>query len=299
MTISATVHREDFARLAAYLTGWLAEHGTSVASLREGLDAAERAIALPDGMTSVPWSTPGLSGQFIRGARTAENRILLFLHGGGYHYGSSRSHRHLAAAIAGHAACDALVLDYRLAPEHTFPAALEDALAAYRKLLASLPAERIAFAGDSAGGGLALATAVAAREAGLPTPRAIICMSPWLDLTCRDLTPEEASMIDDPISSVSEMRGYAASYLGGAPPDTPGASPLFADLRNLPPIYVQAGSREILIRDALALASAAPSSIRLEIEADAPHVWQWFWPRLPAAREAVQRLGRFLGDAFM
>nr|WP_295469315.1 alpha/beta hydrolase fold domain-containing protein [Mesorhizobium sp.] len=298
MTSQSVRDREDYGKLVAYLTGWLSANRQSIASLRDAMDSAEASMPLPNGMTASPWADGELSGQMVTGNGTRDGRVLLYLHGGGYHYGSSRSHRHLAAAIAAAARCDALVLDYRLAPEHPYPAAPDDAFAAYRHLLETREGGKIAVAGDSAGGGLAVATAAAARDHGLGTPCAIACLSPWLDLTCRDLTEAEVLRTEDPIVSMQEMRDFAASYLAGSTAKHPAVSPLHGDLKGLPPIYLQVGARELVARDSLALAVSAPSTVFLDLQAEAPHVWQWFWPRLPAARAAVERVGRFLGEQF-
>jgi len=263
----------------------------------EGLDRQMDSILLPDGMHAEAWSNENLRGQWLRGKATKGRRVLLYLHGGGYQYGSSRSHRHLAGAIAQAAACDSLVLDYRLAPEHPFSAALDDAVAAYAMLLENHSPCCVAIAGDSAGGGLAIATLIAARERGLPMPAAIVCMSPWADLTCPEPSPHEMARIDDPISPIKDMRDYANAYLADEPADNPLASPVFASLDGLPPMFLQTGSGEILLRDSIALVNATrASSVTFEIEGGAPHVWQWFWPRLASARRSLARIGRFLDE---
>jgi monoterpene epsilon-lactone hydrolase len=153
---------------------------TSLAERRAAYDRAEKAFPLPAGMASSPWAADGLAGERIAAQDAASGRTVLYLHGGGYGIGSPRSHRHLAAAIAQAAHAEALLPDYRLAPEHPFPAALDDAVTAYRHVLKHTPAAQVAVVGDSAGGGLTIATLLAARDAGLAMPAAAVCLSPWV-----------------------------------------------------------------------------------------------------------------------
>jgi phosphinothricin tripeptide acetyl hydrolase len=222
--------------------------------------------------------------------------VVLYLHGGGYVIGSPRSHRHLAAAIAGAAAARALLLDYRLAPEHPYPAALEDATAAYRWLLAQgIAPGRVVIAGDSAGGGLTVATLLALREAGVPLPAAGVCISPWVDLTCGGSS--YVSKADaDPIVQRAGVEQMARAYLGSTAPREPLASPLFADLRGLPPLLIHVGSEEVLLDDSVQLAErarAAGVDTTLEVYERMIHVWHWFLPMLDEAQTAVEAIGRF------
>jgi phosphinothricin tripeptide acetyl hydrolase len=222
---------------------------------------------------------------------------VLYLHGGGYVIGSPRSHRHLAAAIAGAAGASALLLDYRLAPEHPFPAAVEDATAAYRWLLDQATApERIVIAGDSAGGGLTVATLLALREARVPLPAGGVCISPWVDLTCSGASYRTMAAAD-PIVRRAGVEEMARAYLGATPPRTPLASPLFADLRGLPPLLIHVGSDEVLLDDAVQLAERAKAAgvdATLEIYDRMIHVWHWFLPMLDEAQTAVEAIGRFV-----
>jgi len=223
---------------------------------------------------------------------------VLYLHGGGYVIGSPRSHRHLAAAIARAAGARALVLDYRLAPENPFPAALEDAIAAYRWLLGQgIAAGRIVVAGDSAGGGLTVATLLALRDRGIPRPAAGVCISPWVDLTCsgQSYSTKAAS---DPIVAPDLITALAEAYVGrDGDRKAPLASPLYADLRDLPPLLVQVGSEEVLLDDALGLgARARTAGVDATVE-EWPamiHVWHWFLPMLDEAEQAVGVIGKFV-----
>ncbi|GEA87009.1 alpha/beta hydrolase fold domain-containing protein [Cellulomonas cellasea] len=227
----------------------------------------------------------------------AAGAALLYLHGGGYVIGSARSGAGLAAALARRANAVAYSLDYRLAPEHPFPAAVEDGLAAYTGLLAAgHEAGEVVVAGDSAGGGLALALLLSARGVGLPQPAAVAVMSPWVDLT---LTGESlrAKEADDAIFDAADVAGYAAQYLGDHDPVDPLASPVLADLDGLPPLLIQVGTNEVLLDDATRLAARAASAhvtVTLEVVARAPHVFQHFAGQLDEADLALDRAGRFL-----
>jgi monoterpene epsilon-lactone hydrolase len=229
--------------------------------------------------------------------------VVLYLHGGGYVIGSPRSHRHLAAAIARAAGARALLLDYRRAPEHPFPAAVDDALAAYRWLLesAGVAPGHVVVAGDSAGGGLTVATLLAARDAGLPQPAAGVCISPWADLTC-SLGSYTTKAAVDPVVDTGLVQKMATAYLGAADPRTPLASPLHADLRGLPPLLVQVGGDEVLLDDARELAARAKRAgvdATLEVWDAMVHVWHWFLPMLDEAPAAIDRIGAFVREALL
>jgi phosphinothricin tripeptide acetyl hydrolase len=214
--------------------------------------------------------------------------------------GSPRSHRHLAAAIARAAGARALLLDYRRAPEHPFPAAVDDALAAYRWLLesAGVAPGSVVVAGDSAGGGLTVATLLAARDAGLPQPGAGVCISPWVDLTCSLPTYATKAAVD-PVVDAALVQKMAKAYLGGTDPRTPLASPLHADLRGLPPLLAQVGGDEVLLDDARELAARAKGAgvdATLEVWDAMVHVWHWFLPMLDEAQAAIDRIGAFVRE---
>jgi acetyl esterase/lipase len=228
---------------------------------------------------------------------SANGRVVLYLHGGGYVMGSRRTHRELAARIARDAAARVLVLEYRLAPEHPFPAAVEDATAAYRWLRKQgIAASSIAIAGDSAGGGLTLATLLALRDAGDALPACAVCLSPWTDLEGSGASAQPGG-VDDPMIPVAALRDmgklYAASDLRN-----PLAAPLHGNYKGLPPLLIQVGTREILLDDSTRVADkarAAGVTVRLEIEEGAPHVWQ-ATPGLPEAVDAVKRIGAFVRE---
>lgn len=244
----------------------------------------------------------GMPAEWIRvGAAPSggtPDAALLYLHGGGYAIGSLNTHRALVAELARAAGVPALAIDYRLAPESPFPAAVEDAAAAYRWLLGrGITPSRLAIAGDSAGGGLTIATLVTLRDAGVPLPATAVCFSPWVDLEGLGQSMAERGP-RDPLIQKEGMLEFAAAYLGGKDPRTPLAAPLYADLTGLPPLLVQVGEEETLYDDAVRLVERARKSgvdVTLEAWAEMIHVWQLFAPVLPEGREALTAAGRFIG----
>jgi phosphinothricin tripeptide acetyl hydrolase len=232
----------DLERLMAFLAKQPDMSGAPMADKRAAYDRAEKAFALPEGVSVRSALPHGVNGEWLDVREAVDGRMILYLHGGGYGIGSTRSHRHLAAAIG--VACRAGVLlpDYRLAPEHAFPAAVDDALAAYRVLAQRAAPERIAVMGDSAGGGLTVATLLAARAAGLALPAAAVCLSPWVDLTCAPDSALARAAAGDPLVKFTEIQAYASAYLGRTAPDEPLASPVVADLRGLPPLLIHAST---------------------------------------------------------
>jgi phosphinothricin tripeptide acetyl hydrolase len=268
----------------------------TTAERRAQYERAERVFPTPADVKVERVSAPAAPAEWLRPPSATPGRVVLYLHGGGYVIGSPRSHRHLAAAIAGAAAASALLLDYRLAPEHPYPAAVEDATAAYRWLLAQgIAPGSVVIAGDSAGGGLTVATLLALREARVPLPAAGVCISPWVDLTCGGgsyVTKADA----DPIVKRAGVEQMAKAYLGSTAAREPLASPLFADLRGLPPLLIHVGSEEVLLDDSVQLAErarAAGVDTTLEVYERMIHVWHWFLPMLDEAQTAVEAIGRF------
>jgi monoterpene epsilon-lactone hydrolase len=239
----------------------------------------------------------GVPAHWLAAPGTDASRVLIFLHGGGYELGSLRSDGELAARLGRASGMRVLFPEYRLAPEHPFPAAIYDVLAAWHWLRTDqdLSATSIAVIGDSAGGGLAVALLVAVRDAGEPLPAAAVLMSPTVDLTSSG-----ASMTDradqDPISTPAMLRQFASDYLAGADARTPLASPLFAALAGLPPLLVQAGTADLLLSDSERLATAAAAAgvdVTLEIGEGLPHVYQLMLGT-PEAAEATDQIGKFL-----
>jgi acetyl esterase/lipase len=237
----------------------------------------------------------GCPAEWVRAQREPPQPVILYIHGGGYSLGSTRSHRHLAAAIGQTADAAVLSIDYRRAPEHPYPTAVEDATAATRWLLTQTHSP-VVLAGDSAGGGLVVAALIALRAASERMPTAGICLSPWLDLTC---TADALTRIaaHDPLLSRAELKRMADAYLQEADPRQPLASPVFADLTGLPPLLIQVGSDEILLDDARRLAEQARTHgvpVTLEEWPDMIHAWQWYFPVLREGREAIDAIATFM-----
>lgn len=257
-----------------------------------------RFARLPAGTEVLPVSANGVPAEWISGP-VPQPGALLYLHGGAYAMGSIASHRELVARLAMAGGVRALAVAYRLAPEDPYPAALQDALAAYRWLLGQhIEPENIAIAGDSAGGGLALATLLALREGGDPLPAAAVCLSPWTDLTLSGASMAERAAAD-PILSPEGLARFAALYAGLHPLDDPLISPHFANLRGLPPLLIQVGTDEILLDDARRLAEhgrAAGVEVTLQVWEELFHVFQTVG-LLPESKAAVAEIGRFLNDA--
>ena len=271
----------------------------TTAERRAQYERAEKVFPTPPEVKVERVSAPAAPAEWLRPPGAVAGRVVLYLHGGGYVIGSPRSHRHLAAAIASAAAASALLLDYRLAPEHPYPAAVDDATAAYRWLLdQGIAPEHVVIAGDSAGGGLTVATLLALREARVPLPAGGVCISPWVDLTCSGESYRTKAGVD-PIVQQAGVAEMAQAYLGTASPRTPLASPLFADLRGLPPLLIHVGSDEVLLDDAVQLAARAKAAgveTTIEVWERMIHVWHWFLPMLDEAHAAVDTIGRFTRD---
>jgi len=258
---------------------------------RMQIDALGAAAPLPEGTTVEPSSLGGVPAERITPRNAAGDRTIFWLHGGGYCIGGCASHRGWAARMAEAAGASACTVDYRLAPEHPFPAAVEDALAAWRAFLAGGgDPKRTVIGGDSAGGGLAVATAVAARDAGLALPAGLHLVSPWANLTNKS-PAYQAKGETDFIITQAGIDDFAANYLrGGKDPKAPLASPVFADLTGLPPLLIQVGSEEVLMSDAVLLAERAGFAevdVTLRIWPHMIHIWPFF-AQLSAASRAVE-----------
>jgi acetyl esterase/lipase len=270
---------------------------TSLADLRAGYEAMTKDAPVPEDVAFEALPAGTVAGEWVRPAAAGGDRVVLYLHGGGYVLGSPGTHRNLVARVAAASGAHALALDYRLAPEHPFPAAVDDAVAAYRWLLAQdIAPGRLAIAGDSAGGGLTVATLVALRAAAVPLPAAAALLSPWTDLALAGPSMDARADADPMVGRVL-LAKMADAYLHGADPKTPLASPLYADLTGLPPLYVQVGGREVLLDDATRLVARAREAgvdIALEQWDEMIHVWQAFAPHVPESDEAITRIGAYL-----
>jgi monoterpene epsilon-lactone hydrolase len=268
----------------------------TVAEQRSGFSAALTRPA-PAGVVTRRTVLGGRPALELEPAEVSGRGRLLYLHGGGYVVGSPDTHEGLVGELARRLSLRALSVDYRLAPEHPFPAAVDDALAAYRELLdAGIDPRDLVIAGDSAGGGLSIATLLAARHAGLPQPAAVVVFSPWVDLTLAGESMRSKQDVD-PLFIEADLRAFADLYVGAGDRAHPLASPLFADLTGLPPLLVQVGANEVLLDDAVRLAARAGADdveVTLEVGPGLPHVFQLQYGRLDEADAALDRAAAFL-----
>ncbi len=242
-------------------------------------------------------SAGGVNAEWIAAPGATADRVILYLHGGGYVLGSVNTHRAMISRIARASNARALAIDYRLAPEHPFPAAVEDTIAAYRWLLAEgYQPRKIVIAGDSAGGGLTIAALLAIRDAGLSMPAGVVPISPWTDLegtgeSVRTRAAKDVMVTQDNLAS------SAKQYYGTHDPKDPLVSPLHANFRGLPQMLIQVGDAEILLDDATrvaARAKAAGVQVELEVWDEMPHVWHVFAKLLPEGQQAIDKIGRFV-----
>jgi acetyl esterase/lipase len=267
----------------------------------EALRAAFPAADAPEGTTATPVNAGGRPAEWVVADQAAADQRLLYLHGGGYVICNPGTHRDLAGRISQAAGVAVLVLDYRLAPEHPYPAAVHDALAALRWMYdhgptGAAPARATFVAGDSAGGGLTLATLIAARDAGVRLPNAAVAISAWTDLACTGNTIRTRADVD-PMVTEAVLSRMGQDYLQGGDARQPLASPLYADLRGLPPLLMQVGDAEVLLDDTTRVADkarAAGVDVTLEIYPEMIHIFQLFAPILPEGQQAIERIGAFI-----
>lgn len=282
-------------QVVAMMSGGLALDELSLDEQRAAMEAsADLFPAEPDVLAS-QIDAGGVPADWVSVDVSEPDRVVLYLHGGGYVMGSRNTHRGLAGRIARAARARVLLPDYRLAPEHRFPAAIEDATACWRWLLAEGHApERMAIAGDSAGGGLALATLLTLKAAGDPLSACAVGLSPWTDLEGTGPTARPGA-VDDPMLTPEGLRSTGREY-AAVDVRNPFASPLLGDLVGLPPLLLQVGTREILLSDSTRFAErarAAGVDVTLQVEEGLIHVWHIF-PDVPEAQVAVERVGEFI-----
>ena len=274
---------------------WTAE--TTLEQMRQDWDNIFSQHPVENGSRCVTVDAGGVSAMQVSAPGARPDQAILYLHGGGYAFGSPRSHRDIGCLLSEAAQAEVFVLDYRLAPEHVFPAAVEDATAAYQWLLAQgFEPERIVIAGDSAGGGLTMATLLSVRDNGLPRPACAVALSPWVDMTLEAETLVTKAT-EDPIVQREMLLQLVDMYLGSSDRTQPLASPLHADLTGLPPLLIQVGERETLLDDSRNLARRAREAgadVQLEIEPNQVHVFQIFASRLDQGRAAIERIGEFI-----
>jgi acetyl esterase/lipase len=250
----------------------------------------------PKGTKTSALQANGIPAVRIDVPQARRDRCILFFHGGGYAFGSAPLYRDFMWRVGIAARASVLYFDYRLAPEHPFPAALDDAVHVCRWVTTQFEPQRTAFVGDSAGGGLVLATMKKLRDQKGTLPRAAVAISPWTDLamTGQSLRTNYKA---DPMLDAAQFPMIAKRYLGNADPRNPYISPVYGDTAGLPPTLIQAGSDEVLLDDAVRMADAmraAGCEIELEVWPRMPHVWHLYARILPEGRQAIERIGRFL-----
>ncbi len=271
--------------------------GASLEDMRKGIDAMGDMAPRLDNVTSKAVDAGGVDAEWFSVSGGDADRVVLYLHGGGYVIGSVQSHRVLLERLAVAADCRVLALNYRLAPEAPFPAAVDDAVAAYKWLLSQgLTASKIAIAGDSAGGGLTMATLVALRDGGETLPACAAPISPWVDMEGTGDSMQSRAAVD-PMVQKEILDQLAGTYLGGANAQDPLASPLHANLDGLPPLLIQVGDCETLLDDSTRLEAklkAAGVDATVEVWPEMIHVWHLFAPMLDKGQEAIDRIGEFV-----
>jgi monoterpene epsilon-lactone hydrolase len=275
----------------------LTSAGADLQELRNGYESLHAQFPPPPEIDVRPLNTGGVPSLLLT-TEAEQEPTLLFLHGGGYVMGSAFGYRHLAGALAVAAGAGAVVPEYRLAPEHPFPAALEDAMRAYLWMVDSgTDPQRIILAGDSAGGGLALALLLSLKQEKIALPGGAVMLCPGVDLTFERI--DELPSEPQPALSLEQLHSFVASYLDGHPIDDPLVSPLLGDLTGLPPMLIQGGISDVMVEDAQRLAERARSQgvdTRLELYPVATHDFHVFWSFLPEAADALQQAGAFVRD---
>lgn len=270
-----------------------------IVDMRERLNKISRFLKRAFGVSVEATTVNGLYAEWLRPKRAADGKVLLYLHGGAYLVGSCRTHRQMVSHIARAAGVNALVPEYRLAPEHPFPAAIDDAVGVYRWLLTNgFGPGDIFIAGDSAGGGLTVATLLSLRHAGLPMPAAVVLLSPFLDVTASGESATTRAD-QDPWFNARDMHIVADNYCEDESElQNPLVSPVFANVAGLPPTFIQVGDDEILLSDSTRLADKMNDmglDVEIEIWPEMWHVFQLFIGKMPESRRAIRRIGAFLG----
>jgi len=269
----------------------------SVEERRVEMETMTSQFQLAEDVRCEPVDAGGVPAEWITTPGAVEERVIYYLHGGGYVIGSIKTHREMMSRLSRAAGARVLIIDYRLAPENPFPAAVADSTVAYRWLLsAGVDPGRVVIAGESAGGGLTVATMVALRDAGVTLPVAGACLSPWVDMEGIGESMTTKAEID-PMVMKEGIIELAQLYLGDADPRTPLAAPIYADLTGLPPLLIQVGTSEVLFDDATRLAERAKSAgvdVLLEPWEDMIHMWHAFAAILPEGQQAIDRIGEFV-----
>ncbi|MBD3214259.1 MAG: alpha/beta hydrolase fold domain-containing protein [Candidatus Lokiarchaeota archaeon] len=264
---------------------------------RESLDSLAALVDLPSEITLTHIEINGMNAVWIDSPEADSQKVILYLHGGGYIEGSLSSHQDLAMRIGKASKARILLIDYRLAPENPFPAALNDAVSAYEWLIEKqgIPSSQVIIAGDSAGGGLTIATLLRLKELAKALPSAAICLSPWTDLAMEG-DSIKANSNQDKFLKLYDLLFMASLYIQDKYPKNPLISPLYGDLSGLPPLFIQVGSLEILLDDAARLAKKAEKAgvdVKLDVWDDMIHVFQAFADWAPEGEEAIKKIGQF------
>ena len=275
--------------------------GDTVLEMRAAMEAGSAVTPVPGGVTFTPVDAGGVPAEWNDAEGVRQDHVVVYFHGGGYCMGSLNTHRGLVARISQLANLRVLSVDYRLAPEHPHPAAVEDAVTAYHFVLdQGIAPERIALAGDSAGGGLSVAALLSIRDRGLPLPACGVGISAWTDMTASGDSIKTKAAEDPMIGDGDALRLMIDAYMGkDGDRKAPLASPIFADLASLPPLLLQVGSAEVLLDDSTRLAERAESAgvdVTLKVWRDMFHVWHAFAEMLPEGMEATQELADWVNS---
>ena len=285
---------QQLAKVLEILKSQPSSPNASIERMRAGMEKVAERVAAD--IKCDPVDAGGVPGEWIVAPTAVAQRAILYLHGGGYVMGSVNTHRAMIGRISRAAQARVLAINYRLAPEHPFPAAVEDATAAYRWLLkAGYQPNKIVIAGDSAGGGLTFAALVALRDARTPLPAAAVPISPWNDLAGTGASIKSRAGVD-PMVGRQGLAPMARHYAGSTDLKTPLLSPLYADLRGLPPLLIHVGDAEILLDDSTRIAERAKAAgvdVTLEVWPEMIHVWHVFAKLLPEGQQAIDRIGEF------
>lgn len=289
---------QESVQLRESFAGWKNAPALSVEEDRRAWEESVANSILPAGVTITPVAAGGVPGAWI-GDGTEGSQTLFWLHGGGFSSGSINTHREMAARLHLASGARVFLIDYRLAPEHPFPAGLNDTLIAYRWLLSQgIAAEQLAIGGDSAGAALAAAALLALRDANTPLPAAAVLLSPWLDLTQSGPTMVSRAEFD-PLTTQRALQRAADLYLGDQDATQPLASPLYGNMHDLPPMLLQVGDHEVLLSDSTRFAERAQAAgvdVHLEVWEEMWHVWHGWAGVLPEGQQAIERVGAFLHE---
>lgn len=294
--------RSKFCRfLAKRLIGSNFDPKITIDEMRRGMEKATKMSFLPAKTKVDHLSYSNISAELVSGKNANEEHVILYLHGGGYNTGSPNTHREFAAHVSNASCAKVLLPDYRLAPENPFPAALEDALTSYKWLIDNgFSSEKIAIAGESAGGGLTLATCLSIRDNGDTLPSSVTCISPWTDL---EMTGESVKTLEeiDPMLNLASIKIMASNYIDTNDPRSPLISPLHADFKDFPPMLIHVGSDEMLFDDSRSVAEMAKQvgvDLTFKIYEDMWHFFHVFYKLMPEAKAAVKEVGVFIQKNF-